>query len=66
MQVDPPDDGRLAQVGPAKDWARGLPAQPPGAAATAAENAAAAVLAGWPAGAAARPWRPLAEWLQGF
>eukprot|EP00969_Alexandrium_andersonii_P211210 9328457-Alexandrium_andersonii.AAC.1 len=47
-------------------WARQLPPQPPGAAATAAENAAVAALAAWPTGAAARLWKPLADWLQGF
>eukprot|EP00969_Alexandrium_andersonii_P159575 7050837-Alexandrium_andersonii.AAC.1 len=67
IHVDPPNDGRLTEVeGLVEAWARGLPRQPPGAAAAAAENAAVATLAGWPTETATRLWKPLAEWLQNF
>eukprot|EP00969_Alexandrium_andersonii_P095946 4237215-Alexandrium_andersonii.AAC.1 len=58
IHIDPPGDGRLAEVeGLVEAWARGLPRQPPGAASTAAENAAVVALAGWPTETAARLWK---------
>eukprot|EP00969_Alexandrium_andersonii_P255095 11276775-Alexandrium_andersonii.AAC.1 len=67
VHVEPPGDGRLAEVEKLVEaWAWGQPSQPLGAASTPAENAAVAALAGWATGAAARLRKPLAERLQGF
>eukprot|EP00969_Alexandrium_andersonii_P059054 2602027-Alexandrium_andersonii.AAC.1 len=65
VHVEPPDDGcRIEVEARVEAWARQLPAQPPGAAVTAAENAAVAALATWPTGTAAGLWKPLADGLQ--